>query len=88
MNASGNSTILDREPKYDDISCSLAAVPRLPRNHLRETEEVVATARRFNERVVKPYALDLDRLKHEDPDYLASLLIRRLMAGLAHNGLC
>jgi len=70
MNASGNSTVLDREPKYDDISCSLAAVPRLPRNHLRETEEVVATARRFNERVVKPYALDLDRLKHEDPDYL------------------
>ena len=62
--------IINREPRFKDIMCSLESVPRLPRAFLRETREVLATARRFNDQVVRPRALELDRLKHQDPDYL------------------
>ncbi|MCD6569099.1 MAG: acyl-CoA/acyl-ACP dehydrogenase [Deltaproteobacteria bacterium] len=62
--------LLDREPRFEDIMCSLNSVPRLPRAIIKETKEVIAIARKFNDEVVRPYALDLDRKKHEDPDYL------------------
>lgn len=49
---------------------SLQAIPKSPRWMIRETQEVIAIARKFNEEVVKPYVLTLDRKMHEDPDYL------------------
>jgi alkylation response protein AidB-like acyl-CoA dehydrogenase len=67
---SSDGAILEREPKYEDITCSLASVRRLPVGVLRETRDMVAVARRFNDEVVRPRALQLDRMKHDDPDYL------------------
>jgi acyl-CoA dehydrogenase len=66
----GDSAILEREPKFDDITCSLRSVSKMPKGAIRETAQVVAMARRFNDEVVRPQALQLDRMKHEDPDYL------------------
>jgi alkylation response protein AidB-like acyl-CoA dehydrogenase len=66
----GNSAVLQREPRFKDITCSLSSVHRLPGAVLGETREMVAMARRFNDEVARPRALELDRMKHEDPDYL------------------
>jgi len=76
MSAGADAAILEREPSYKDITCSLAAIPRMPRVVLAETKKMVVTARRFNDEVVRPRALELDRLKHEDPDYLPWDLVR------------
>lgn len=76
MRGSADLSLLEREPRFDDITCSLASVPRMPGVVLRETKEIVATARRFNDAVARPRALELDRMKHEDPDYLPWDLVR------------
>ncbi|MHB8894537.1 MAG: acyl-CoA dehydrogenase family protein [Candidatus Geothermincolia bacterium] len=70
MFSSNGQSILEREPKFKDITCSLSSVRRMPVGILGETRELVAMARRFNDDVVKPRALELDRMKREDPDYL------------------
>ena len=70
MNGKVDMSLLEREPRFDDIASSLLSVPRLPRAAIRETREAVAVAREFNDRVVRPRALELDRRKHEEPDYL------------------
>ena len=70
FSSNGDSKLLEREPKFRDITCSLRSVNKLPGAVLKETEQLVATARRFNDEVVRPQALELDRMKHEDPDYL------------------
>lgn len=70
MNGSADLSLLEREPRFDDIASSLLSVPRLPRAAIRETREALAIAREFNDRVVRPRALELDMKKHEDPDYL------------------
>jgi acyl-CoA dehydrogenase len=62
--------LLQREPPFEDISCSLNAIPGLPKAIAAETAEVVAIARKFNDEVVRPRALELDRKMHEDPGYL------------------
>jgi acyl-CoA dehydrogenase len=62
--------LLLREPSFDDIAASLLSVRRLPRAMIGETKKVIATARRFVDEVVGPGALDLDKRKLEDPDYL------------------
>ncbi len=64
------AALLNREPTYKDMTCSLAAVPRLPRAIVKETEEAIALCRKFNDQVVRPYALELDRIKQKDSDYL------------------
>jgi alkylation response protein AidB-like acyl-CoA dehydrogenase len=70
MGSNGSKALLEREPRFDDIAVSLLAMPRLPKAMVKETKEAVAMARRFNQTVVKPYALELDRKKDEDPDFL------------------
>jgi alkylation response protein AidB-like acyl-CoA dehydrogenase len=50
--------------------CSLRAISKQPRKMLRETKEVVALARKFNDEVVRPYAAELDRKVQEDPGFL------------------
>ena len=70
MQAGGNPALLEREPRFEDITCSLGSVPKLPRAVIKETRDVVAIARDFNDRIVKPRALELDRRKREEPDYL------------------
>lgn len=52
---------LDGEPMPKDHLRGLEIAPRLPRAVRRETKRVIALARRFNDEVVRPGALELDR---------------------------
>jgi alkylation response protein AidB-like acyl-CoA dehydrogenase len=63
--------LTSREPKFDDIACSLTAIRKQPKAILKEAKAVIAIARKFNDEVVRPLTLKLDRKMHEDPDYLA-----------------
>jgi hypothetical protein len=63
-------TLLAREPKFDDMICSLRAISKQPKRMLHETKEVVALARKFNGEVVIPFAAELDRRVQQNPDYL------------------
>jgi acyl-CoA dehydrogenase len=58
-----------REPNFDDMICSPRAISKQPKKMLKETKEVVALARKFNDEVVRPYAARLDRKVQEDPDF-------------------
>ena len=62
--------ISEKDPKPDVTMCSLISGKKLPRAMIRETKKAIALARRFNEEVVEPRALELDLKKMEDPDYL------------------
>ncbi len=60
----------NRYPRFIDMTCSLPAAPKMPALMVRETRKVVALARKFNQEVIRPYALELDRKLHENPDFL------------------
>ncbi|HNU75037.1 MAG TPA: acyl-CoA dehydrogenase family protein, partial [Deltaproteobacteria bacterium] len=64
------SGLLSRYPKFEDMCLSLPYAPHMPKGMVKETREVVAIARKFNEEVARPRALELDRKTHEDPDYM------------------
>ncbi len=64
------SSFLSRFPRFEDTLLSLQYAPRLPRGMVKETKQVIAMARKFNDEVTRPLALQLDRKTHEDPDYL------------------
>jgi acyl-CoA dehydrogenase len=66
----GQRDFLKQDPKPDITMCSMISGNRLPKLMLRETKKAVALARKFNEEVVEPRALELDLQKMEDPDYL------------------
>jgi acyl-CoA dehydrogenase len=57
-------------PRFGDTHVGLSYAPRMPAHMVREIEEVVAVARKFNEEVARPRALELDRKTHEDPGYM------------------
>ncbi len=59
-----------REPRFDDIMCDLKALPVLPKAMVKEAQWAIAYARKFNEEVIHPQCLSLDRKMHENPDYL------------------
>ena len=59
-----------REPNFDDMICSLRAVSKQPKKMWKETQEVVALARKFNDEIVRPQAAALDRKVQEDPGFL------------------
>ncbi len=63
--------VMEKEPKFDDIMLSLRATGKQPKGIIGEVREVIAVARQFNEEVVRPSTLKLDRIMHEDPDHLA-----------------
>lgn len=62
--------LCEREPSFDDMICSLRAISKQPKTIFKETKEVVALARKFNDEVVRPYAAKLDRKVQEDPEFL------------------
>jgi alkylation response protein AidB-like acyl-CoA dehydrogenase len=64
------NSLLNRAPRFDDIACSLRSTVKQPGAMLRETEEVVAMARKFKEEVMKPLTLEMDRTMQKDPDFL------------------
>jgi len=57
-------------PRFDDVMLSLAATRKQPAGMIREYREVMALARAFNDEVVRPYALKLDREVSRDPTFL------------------
>lgn len=61
---------LSRFPSFEDTALSLQYAPKMPKAMVKETQEIIALARKFNEEVARPLALDLDRKTHENPDYL------------------
>ena len=69
------SNRLSSFPRFEDMLLSLPYAPRMPKGMVRETREVVAIARAFNEKVARPRALELDRKTHEDPDYMPRDLV-------------
>jgi len=50
--------------------CSLRAISKQPKKIWKETKEVVALPRKFNDEVVRPYTTKLDRKVQEDPEFL------------------
>ena len=62
--------LTQKEPKFDDIFCSLRATGKQPKGMIKETQKVVALARKFNNEVVRPTVLELDQKLHQDPEYL------------------
>jgi alkylation response protein AidB-like acyl-CoA dehydrogenase len=55
---------------FDDVTCSLAATGRQPKGMIAETRKVIAMARKFNDEVIRPYALEADRTMQQNPDFL------------------
>ena len=64
------SARLSAFPRFEDMYLGLPYAPRMPAHMVKQTKEVVAVARKFNEEVARPLALELDRKTHEDPDYM------------------
>jgi alkylation response protein AidB-like acyl-CoA dehydrogenase len=63
--------LLQEQPAFDDISNTLRAATRFPNKALlKEVRQIVALARKFNQQVVIPYNLELDRQKQANHDYL------------------
>ena len=60
-----------KEPAFDDIMLGLKATGKQPKGIIKEAREVIALARKFNQEVTIPGALELDRKMHEDHDHLA-----------------
>lgn len=63
-------SLILREPAFDDIMCGLNVAPTIASGMIEEIKKVVAIARKFTDSVVRPYALELDKKLHEDPEYL------------------
>jgi alkylation response protein AidB-like acyl-CoA dehydrogenase len=63
-------TLCARQPNFEDMICSLRAISKQPKKIRKETREVVALARKFNDKVVRPYAVELDRKVQQDPGFL------------------
>src|SRR4030042_2384699 len=70
-------SFISRYPNFEDEILSLHYAPRMPKAMIKETQEVVALARKFNDEVARPIYLKLDRKSHEDPDYLPFELVKK-----------
>jgi acyl-CoA dehydrogenase len=66
-----------RYPKIEDTLLSLLYSTKMPKGMVKETREIIALARKFTTEVVKPVALKLDRITHEDPDYMPWELVKK-----------
>ncbi|MBU0994395.1 MAG: acyl-CoA/acyl-ACP dehydrogenase [Proteobacteria bacterium] len=71
LNMFDSDRLMDRSGlSFQDMNCNLAAVSKQPKGIMKEVKEVVRLARKFNDTVVRPQALEMDRKIHRDPDYL------------------
>jgi acyl-CoA dehydrogenase len=64
------SSLVSSFPRFEDTYLSLSYAPHMPKHMVKQTKEVIAIARKFNDEVARPLALELDRKTHEDPDYM------------------
>lgn len=72
-----NQSLLEREPRFEDSFCSVQATPKIPKIQLKETRILVSHARRFNDEVVRPLALQTDLRSFEDPEFLPWDLVKK-----------
>ncbi|MDA8140001.1 MAG: acyl-CoA/acyl-ACP dehydrogenase [Desulfobacteraceae bacterium] len=64
-------SFLDKQPAFDDFSNTLRGAAKFAnKSILKEVREIVALARKFNQQVVIPYNLELDRKRQADHDFL------------------
>jgi len=70
-------SFLSQYPRYEDETLGMYYAPRMPKAMIKETEEVIALARKFNSEVARPLCLELDRKTHEDPDYFPMELVKK-----------
>ena len=70
-------SFISRYPAFEDETLALHYAPRMPKAMVKETQEVVAIARKFNDEVARPLFLELDRKTHEDPDFLPWDLVKK-----------
>lgn len=63
-------SILSRFPKFEDTYPGLSYAPSMPGRMVREAQEALALARRFNDEIARPLGVKLDRTTREDPAYL------------------
>lgn len=68
-------TRLSAYPKFEDLHLGLSYGPRMPSHMVREIKEVVAVARKFNDEVARPMALQIDLKTHQDPDWMPRDLV-------------
>ena len=78
MEAIKSSTLLERDPRLEDVMCSLDGLGKMPTGISDEIRRAVAFARRFNEAVARPYALELDRKMSEDPTFIPWDLVKEI----------
>ena len=52
VSRSETTALLARSPAFDDMFVSLNSAPKLPAGLVRETRQIVALARKFNDEVV------------------------------------
>lgn len=62
--------LLNRDPKFEDMTSSLRACARQPGAISGEAEKVVAIARKFNKEVTRVHDLKLDARMQQDPEHL------------------
>ncbi|MEW6076329.1 MAG: acyl-CoA dehydrogenase family protein [Thermodesulfobacteriota bacterium] len=70
-------SLLAKSPAFDDMFVSLSSAPKLPAGLVRETRQVMALARKFNDEVVRPYVRELDLAMHDNPDFLPYEFVSR-----------
>lgn len=69
--------LLNEEPRFDDITCSLKATAKQPSGMVGEIRKVVALARKFTREVVEPHAQRVDRRIQEDPNYIPAEILEK-----------
>lgn len=70
-------SMCSRFPNFEEQSLAFHYAPRMPKAMIKETEEVVAYARKFNDEVIRPLSLEIDRETFADPDYMPWKMVKK-----------
>lgn len=70
-------SFISRFPSFENETLSMYYAPRMPKAIIKETDELIALARKFNDEVASPLCLELDRKTHEDPNYFPVDLVKK-----------
>ncbi|MCE5212778.1 MAG: acyl-CoA/acyl-ACP dehydrogenase [Deltaproteobacteria bacterium] len=70
-------SFISRYPDFRDEVLSIHYAPRMPKAMVKETQKIVALARKFNDEIARPLFLELDRKTHENPEFLPWDLVKK-----------